>query len=206
MKHKSVIASIFLLTAVNTAFLWERLPSLWDLGIFIALMFIWVVLGFVLLLKIGGILIDRFKNKRQIVSSSVIGIVLLLTFLYPNGIVRPENFEDPPVMIAQREGVANCSTTIVLKDDLRFKETSACFGVDRSEGSYQINGDTVKLQFDNESNFGSTETFAIIELNPDTSKSWIGSLIYYRNYGDTIPLTLNLTKLQKEKIKSMKAQ
>lgn len=199
MKSKSVIVAILLLIGVNTSFLWERAD--WDFGIAILLMFVWVILGFVFILKLGGLLIDRFKKTRPIISTAIIGVILLLTFLYPFGLFRPENFKDPPIAVAQREGVANCSTTIVLKNKFRFKETSVCFGVKRAEGNYQINGDTLKFDFDDLSIFGSDKAMAIIKLNTDSSKTWIGNLIYYRNSQDTVPLTMTLTKFEKEKLK-----
>lgn len=51
------------------------------------------------------------------------------------------------MLVAQREGSANCTTTFKLKDDFTFREKNICFGITEVKGIYRISNDTI--YFDN---------------------------------------------------------
>ena len=70
-------------------------------------------------------------------------IILLLTFLKPNGLVDFEKFESENILIAQREGAANCMTTLKLKKNNKFTEKTVCFGMSEINGDYKYRNDTI---------------------------------------------------------------
>lgn len=179
MRSKSAIIAIFLLIAINTSFLWERLPSGWDFLLTMILGFIGLILIFVFLLKLGGLFIDKFNNRNNNISVIIIGLVLTLCFLFPLGIIRNTDFDPDYYLVANREGAANCQTTIILGIDKTFIERSVCFGVDRELGTYEVRNDTVFLTFDDKSNFGSKETIGIIEWKENGKKGNYGFFNYY---------------------------
>ncbi len=47
------------------------------------------------------------------------------------------------LLIANREGAANCMTTLKLRTGNRFTLRSVCFEIDKTWGSYLISNDTV---------------------------------------------------------------
>jgi hypothetical protein len=91
-------------------------------------------------------------------------IALTLTFLIPFGLINFDKLEGNNVLVAEKEGAANCMTTLKLKDDFTFRERSVCFGVTEIKGNFHIENDTI--YFDNVS-LGRHENefykFAVIE-------------------------------------------
>lgn len=69
--------------------------------------------------------------------------VLALSFFYPGGLINYEKFESDSILIAQREGAANCMTTFKLKENNKFSERSVCFGVSQITGDYELINDTI---------------------------------------------------------------
>ena len=195
MKNKRILFISFLfLLLVNSAYFWLRLPSFWDMGITIILFLGYLALVLTLLTQIWLLYREKFKNKSRIVNIIVLSSVLLLTTIFPYGMYDFEKLEGHDVIIAQRESVANCTTTLKMKSSNRFVEKSVCFGVDRHEGEYAIIGDTIKFLFEKESNFSSKSAFGIIRLNKNPASKPIGEIIYYRNLHDLNPLSLRIMK------------
>ena len=128
---------------------------------------------------------------------SIIGLVLAFCFLFPLGVIRNTDFDPEYYLVANREGAANCQTTIILGVDNTFVERSVCFGVDRELGTYKVKNDTAFLTFDDISNFGSKETIGIIELKEDGKKGNYGYFNYYKTASDDKPMDLIITKLKK---------
>lgn len=164
--------------------------------------FIGLILIFVFLLKLGGLFIDKFKNRNNIVSVIIIGAVLLFCFMFPLGLIRSSDFDPDHYLIASREGAANCQTTIILGIDQTFIERSVCFGVDRKQGTYEIKNDTVFLTFDDKSNFGMEESIGIIEWKENGKDGNYGYFNYYKTGADEKPMDLIITTLKKEKHES----
>src|SRR5690606_32139893 len=86
---------------------------------------------------------ERSKNKQQLLSIGIIAIVLTSAFFFPRGIIDFEKFESDSILIAQREGVANCMTTLKLRKDSSFVEREVCFGITKTTGTYKVKGDTI---------------------------------------------------------------
>jgi hypothetical protein len=195
MKNKSIIiGAILFFLLLNTSLLWEKLPGFWDMGITAVLIIAFLSLMVVLLVQIVLIIIGRFKNKEKNISTAVLASVLLLSILFPYGIVDSAIFEEPNLIYAQYEGVANCTETLKIKQSGRFKHSSICFGVDEYEGAYKIIGDTIKLQYESKAPLQSKLAYGIIKLDSIVSENDIGTIMYYRDLRDEKPIPLTIAQ------------
>ena len=163
-------------------------------------------LGFILIIAFGILGIsflwqlymaiqERFSNKSRIISIVGVSIVLILSFFYPGGMINFVKFEAKDLLIAQREGAANCNTTLKLKANNKFIEQSICFGATEISGEYSIKGDSI---FFSNIHLGRGETeyyqFAIITKIESQNKKILGALKRFKNYSDTLPHELFITK------------
>lgn len=172
------------------------LPGLWNIGITIFLFIGFIIIIILFFVQLILLIRNKFRNKFRIVNILVLFAVILLTSFFPFGIYNFEKLESENILIAQREGVANCMTTLKLKENYNFIEKTVCFNVKRNKGKYSISGDTIRLEFDKKSSFGSKTAFAIIKLNNDSIIDRLDKLIYYRNIEDKNPISMNITKFE----------
>ena len=86
---------------------------------------------------------EKFKNKHRILTIGILTTVLTLVFLKPHGLINYEKFEGKELLVARREGSANCMTTFKLIEDNKFIEKSICFGITETTGNYKIANDTL---------------------------------------------------------------
>ena len=195
MKNKSIIiTSVFFFLLFNTSSLWERLPGLWDMAIMTFLILGLFVLALVFLFQLVIITKAKFKDRDRNLSTSILGFVLLFTIFFPFGIERSLMPEEPNLVYAQYEGVANCTETLKLKGEGRFIHTSVCFGVEHYKGNYKVSGDTVHLRYEGRSPVESMNSYGIIELTNGSPKSTKGKLMYFRNLTDDEPLPMLITQ------------
>ena len=197
MKSKSVFFAFVLVIAVNTSFVWEKLPGGWDFMLTLVFALLGLILCLVFFLKLGGLFIDKFKNRNKNVSVIIIGTSLLICYLFPLGVIRSTDFDPDPYLIASREGAANCLTTIILGTDSTFIERSVCFGVDTRQGTYEVKSDTVFFSFETESDPGMNEAIGIIEWNANGVSGNFGYLKYFKT-DSAKPLDLHITMINKE--------
>ncbi len=121
--------------------------------------------------------------------------VLSLSFFYPGGLINFDGFERESIFIAQREGAANCMTTLKLRDDKTFIERNVCFGVTETTGTYSIKGDTIYFE---KVSVGRHESefykFAVIKKLETKSEKYLGDLVRYKDYSDTTGIALWIIK------------
>ncbi len=203
MKRKSSVAAILLFLGVNTSFLWENLDGLGDLAVFLMLGIVYIVLVFVLILKVGALALDKFHNKPLLVNVAIISCSLALCYAFPFGIIRPDYYDEPEVMRVAREGGGNCGMTISLKEDSSFVYTRVCFGVDRLKGNYTIHGDTVRLLFEKDHGPIGSNPFGIMELENNLQSPIKGYFHLYRDFSDTVPYPMYIQALNESFIKSV---
>jgi len=195
MKNKSIIiVAILFFLLLNTSLLWEKLPGFWDIGITAVLIIGFLSLMVVLLVQIVLIINGRFKNKEEKISTAVLASVLLLSILFPYGMVDSATFEEPNVIYAQYEGVADCTQTLKIKKSGRFKYTSICFGVDEYAGTYKIIGDTIKLQYESKAPLESKLAYGIIKLDSIVSENDTGKIMYYKDLREEKPIPLTIAQ------------
>lgn len=155
-----------------------------------------LVLAMIFLYQLGILIKTKFKDREKNLSTSILGFVLLFSIFFPFGIERSLMTDDPNLVSAQYEGVANCTETLKLKDKNRFIHTSVCFGVDHYKGNYKVYGDTIYLHYEGISPVKSTNAIGVIELDSGNSGSTKGNLMYFRNQTDEEPLPMVITRYE----------
>lgn len=195
MKNKGILVfTIIFFLLVNTTQLWEGKIGLFAMMTFIIMIIYFLVLLVLLIGQIFKSYSEKFKERKRLVLIGVMTFILTTSFLFPQGIINFSQFESESLFIAQREGTANCMTTLKLKANNKFIERNVCFGITEITGDYRISGDTI--YFENVS-LGRLENefydYAIIQQE-STGNNDLGDLIRFENKSDTIGVALWIKK------------
>ncbi|HAD13894.1 MAG TPA: hypothetical protein DCF33_15820 [Saprospirales bacterium] len=206
MKNKGLyITTIIFFLLVNTTYYWEGKLGLFAIPAFVLLVVVYFGLSIALLRQICFSVKEKFKQNHRFILIGLLTIVLLLTYFKPLGIVDFDKFEGADILIAEREGAANCLTTLKLKDDYTFRERIGCFGVSEIKGTFRIANDTI--YFDN-IQLGRYEEsffrFAVIKPTEFDNPKISGDLIRYKDLTDTVGHYLWITKNDLSKLKVKK--
>lgn len=195
MKRKGLITTVvifFLL--VNTTYYWEGKLGLFAMPVFLILTVVYFGLVIALIRQLYLSIKERFSNKFRLLNIGFLTAILTLTFFKPFGFIDFDKFEGENLLIARREGAANCMTTFKLKDDLTFKERNVCFGVTEIKGTYRIYNDTIYFfnvrrakKEDIKYEFGVIEKLELYTENPHALK-------LYKSKNDTIGFKYFITK------------
>jgi len=137
---------------------------------------------------------EKFSNTARIITLVIVATVVGQAIYGPFGIINFRQFESKDLLIAEREGAANCMITFKLKEDKTFRERSVCFGVTKKEGQYSIHNDTVVFSNIESSRDKDFYKFAVIKPSDSLSVGNIGDLVLYRNLQDSTPYRLWITK------------
>lgn len=148
MKNKGLLITtlLFFLT-VNTAYFWGKELGLVAVVVFLILLVVYIGLIIAFIWQVYCLLGEEETAISRLMSVGVLGIVLLITLLNPRGLIDFEKLEGGNVLVAQAEGVANCTITLNLRDNFTFKETSVCFGVSEKSGHYYLQNDTIYFRY-----------------------------------------------------------
>ena len=196
MKNKILLLTTFiLLLIVNTTFFWEGKFGSFAMILSLILVIVYGVLIISLLYQIYLAIREKFNCKQRLISISIVAVVLILIYIRPDGIINFEKFQGNDLLIAEREGAANCYTSLKLKENKKFIEKSICFGVSEITGKYSIKGDSI---FFSDVQLGRDKSeyyqFAVIKQSASENKKIIGELKRFMNYSDTLPHELWITK------------
>jgi len=206
LKNKGIyITAIIFFLLVNTTYYWEGKLGLFAIPAFVLLVAVYFGLAIALLRQIYFSIKEKFKQNHRFILIGLLTTVLLLTYFKPLGIVDFDKFEGTDVLIAEREGAANCLTTLKLKDDYTFKERIGCFGVSEIKGTFRVANDTV--YFDNVQLGRHEESFykfAVIKPTKFDNPKILGDLIRYKDLTDTVGHFLWITKNDLSKLKDKK--
>ena len=206
MKNKGLfITTIIFFLLVNTTYYWEGKLGLFAVPTFVLLVAVYFGLAIALLRQIYFSVKEKFKQKHRFILIGLLTTVLLLTYFKPLGIVDFDKFEGADILIAEREGSANCLTTLRLKDDYTFKERIGCFGVSEIKGTFRVVNDTI--YFDNIQLWRQEESFykfAVIKPTEFDNSKIFGDLIRYKDLTDTVGHFLWITKNDLSKLKVKK--
>jgi hypothetical protein len=169
--------------------LWmDQLGFFGSLLIAIVLCLSFLILGCCLIWHVAFGIKERFKNRNRSIITAVLMIVVAVAYFQPFGLLTPDRFEGKDLLIAQREGSANCTTVFKLKENNRFVEETVCFGIARIKGEYRLKDDTV--YFHNvEGSKESYYQFAVIQKSV-ASESGLGTLVRYKNAADSAATSL----------------
>ena len=196
MKSKGIIiTTLVFFLLVNTTYYWEGKLGLFAFPAFLILAAVYLGLAFALLRQLYLTVKEKFKQRHRLITIGLLTTVLVLTFFKPLGLINFDKLEGNDVLVAEREGSANCLTTLKLKDDFTFRERIGCFGVSEIKGTFRVVKDTI--YFDNiqlgrhEDNF---YKFAVIKPSKFANSKILGDLIRYKDLTDTVGHELWITK------------
>ena len=158
--------------------------------IFVAVVFLVLAIG--CLVQIFKGFKEKFANRNRNWNIVIPLIGLILVAVKPNGIFNFDQIEGDDILLAHREGAANCMTTFKLKSNNKFKEQTACFGTQEVSGYYKIKNDTI-LFSEVRISRGSEEYYEFGILKKDESGD-NNVLVRYKNLKDTIGHELWITK------------
>ncbi|MEO6150967.1 MAG: hypothetical protein ABIN95_02250 [Mucilaginibacter sp.] len=192
MKSKIlIIITVLFFLVINLSYFWEPTVGLAAIPVTILLIILFFALVIVWLVTLNKIIKEQYENKIRIVATIVLAVVLLLVLLFPGGMIDFSKYENN-VLIASREGSANCTDTYKFRADMSFSLTSICFAIEKTNGTYAISGDTIMLYYKN-GNEESKVSKAIVNYNNKTTND-LGELMLYKNINDTVPIPLTITK------------
>lgn len=196
MKNKGLlITAIIFFLIVNTLYFWKGKLGIWAFPTFAVLALVFIVLTVLLFRQIYLLIKERFTNKSRLFSAGILFSVLALVLYKPMGIIDFDSLEGEDVLVAQREGAANCMTTFKLKDNLTFKERSVCFGLEEQTGTYHLSNDTIYFSYSTQDKDVKKYEFAIVEeFGNNTPKSFYLKLFGTKN--DSIDMSLSIKELK----------
>lgn len=187
MKNKGLlITTIAFFLLVNTSYYWFNDLGDFEIPVFFILVFVFAGLGVEMLRLLYIAIKEKFKNKHRILTIGILTTVLTIVYLKPHGLINFEKFESKELLVARREGSANCMTTFKLIEDNKFIEKNICFGITETTGNYKIANDT--LFFENVE-LGRHENefyeYAVIRPSKIDKNNLYYDLIRYKDFKDT---------------------
>ncbi|TKG95109.1 hypothetical protein EYV94_10365 [Puteibacter caeruleilacunae] len=196
MKQKRLIilAILFSLT-INTTYFWEGQLGFFAIVALGLLAIVFCILAIALIVQLVIGVRERFKQRIRIYNIVIISVVLALAIKKPNGVINFGRLSGKDLLIAQREGAANCMTTFKLKENNKFIERHICFGVMDISGKYKMINDTI--YFTNVSSHRHAKNyykFAVIKPSRFNSSKKDYDLVMYHNASDSIGTELWIIK------------
>lgn len=176
MKHKKVISILVILFLViwNFSYFLGYLQK--GFISFIVLqnsILCWLLLAAIASYQVFKFIVSKKKDLQRLLYASLILIICLLSYLNPRGLINWKKFEGKSLMIASREGVANCQTYFELKENYNMKYTSACLGgMNFIHGTYRLSNDTVYMQMEYNAPYMAKESYAILHKSNEASNSF----------------------------------
>lgn len=196
MKHKVlIITTILFFLTVNTIYFWESKLGLIAFPAFLLLVLIFLILSIILLQQTYLVITEKFEDKMRIFSIVLLTTVLCLTFLFPTGLFNFNKLSHHDILVAEREGAANCMTTFKMKDNHKFSERNVCFGVTEVSGNFKIINDTI--YFENVElgrDVREFYEFAVVRQSKYRTSKDAFDLVRYKSKSDTTGHELWITK------------
>jgi hypothetical protein len=186
-------AALFL--AVNTQPLWIGQLGTLAMASTLLLVFVFLIVAASAVIHLYRAIRERFRNRQRVLALFVLAAVTGSTAAYPFGFIDYEGFGSEILLVAHREGVAGCMTTLKLKADRSFIEREACFGVTDLRGSYGIRQDTIFFRAVQSRDTSSYYEYAVIRKAP--TKQGGSSLVLHTSPQDTTgyPMDIVLDRL-----------
>lgn len=192
------MTSVFFLI-VNSAYFWEPVLGSWAMLAIMLLFVFYVILAGIFLKHLVLVIKGKFSDKQRVIAAALLLVVLLSALLRPAGIIDFDRLAGEDLLIAKREGAANCMTVLRLKDNYTFVEKSVCFGISQVKGSWEIKGDTI-LFSNIQPNRHTKKYFkyAVIRKTDKQDKTQVekiaGELVLYKDRLDSTGHTLWIIK------------
>ena len=120
------------------------------------------------------------RDSREIISIIWGGVVLLLFYIHPYGIVDFERFEPPTVLVASRRGGGNCNQHIKLYTDNTFVERERCFSASSKRGNWRMINDTIYF-LDVKIGTGKDSYYSKAVIKDNQEKEFPDTLLRFKN-------------------------
>jgi len=204
-KRNSAATILFIL--VNTSYFYERWLGVWDMLLFLLLVFTYLALCISLVHSLIWAVHEKFRERRRLFSMALTLVVLLLVFIRPGGIINFRWFEAKTLLEAGREGAAGCYTSFTLRADNSFTEQSRCFGISEINGRHEQKADTFFFSAvsGGRGNAESYYVFAVIKgliapasITDENPPAGMQELWFYKQRGDTIGIPMTVSKVDNE--------
>ena len=187
-RNKIVIGiAILFLLLINTIGIWGDNLSFYAMVISAVLVLTFIGLSIIFIIQLYFCIRSKFIDSERNLSTVVLLMVLVSTFIAPLGFINYNNMGSKDILVAHREGVANCSATLRLKENNKFTFNNVCFGTSMTKGEFILIGDTV--YFKNVELGRSTKSFFEYGI---LNKFNENRLILHANRQDSVGLTLKL--------------
>ena len=193
-RKKLLLATIIFFLLINTTYFWIGATGILATLIFVLLFASFLVLSVILIGQIYFLIKEKFKDRNRIWTVGFLVFVLGSVAFFPTGIMDFEKLESENLLVAEREGAANCRTTLKLKKNKKFIEKNICFGVSETKGTYRIVNDTI--YFENVSSSRHKKEFyefAIIANQKDLG-NYADVILRFKNSSDTTGIALWILK------------
>ena len=193
---KIAIAAFVLFILVNTAYFWEGQLGLWAIPVTLALIIYAVILVGLFIQQLAVAFKEKFTGKRRLLSLLLQLLILLSVCFVPTGIIDFDRLSGKDVFVAEREGAANCLTTLKLKDNGIFIQRQVCFGINEIKGNYIIKNDTIFfINITHNREVDSFYSYAVLKPSVINGKKKItADLFEYYNKTDTTGYPLWVAK------------
>lgn len=199
MKYKGqlILSAVFFLL-VHTAYFWEPWLEFTGMLLVFLLVIVFMTLAGLFLSHLVMLVKERFRNRQRVIVAAVLFVATGTALLRPTGIIDYDRLAGKDLLIAQREGAADCMTVLKLKENNTFIERNLCFGITEVKGSYLIKGDTIL--FTNAKTGRSNEKYYMYATIKKKNKiehgyyKSVGDLVLYKDRTDTTGHILWITK------------
>lgn len=189
-----LIASILFFTVVNTTFLWSNWLGPAALILFMFMVIVYIIIGFLWFWVLFDLLGKDNKPRKDIIVLLFGAFVLGTSFLFPSGMVPLfKESASRSILTATAEGAANCMSYFYLVDETHFAENTVCFGTNHMGGNYVRKDDTLYFELTEVSRQDDTAyyQFAVFQNDTFQGQPLNGStLLFYDDYNDTNPRRL----------------
>ncbi len=199
MKQKVIIyVALFFFLLLNTSFFLKGSVGLYT-DLFLLVLFI--VLFVLFIAQLAYAKNEHFQSKQRVITVVLLLVVVGSAAYKPSGLINYETLMGNDVLVAGREGSANCTTMLRLKENGKFTVLIVCFGVFRYSGRYLMKGDSV---FFNGAKHRERFTYEFGILNSlDSQISDKGSLKLFRT-GDTVGYQMFIVKSEINSVRRAK--
>ena len=186
-----LILTVIFFLVINTTYLWEGKLGFFAFITTLLLLAVYLVLVVVLIRQVVLAVREKFSDRFRTVIIVVQAAVVATTFFFPRGVVSFDRLEGEDMLVAQQEGVANCMTTIKLKEGQTFVMRDVCFGIVEVRGDYEVRDDTVFFS-DVSVGRGEQKYFAFAVIKPGIGGH--EALVAYKDKNDTSGYELRVIK------------
>lgn len=136
-----IAVTFFLL--VNTNDLWTDNLGFYSMIFSIILFLTFISLSITVIIQLFYSIKERFRKRERNLTNVILVFVLILIFFMLFGFLNIKKIESKDILVANREGVANYTTTLKLKESNEFTFSTICFGTWMTKGEFTLVEDTI---------------------------------------------------------------